>query len=244
MQLQIAQYAVGNGVEAQDKYRRLPDSTDRWMCDAQVVQRSDYSSFNMLGVLVIICFFGFFVLLSTFLDPIVQYFRNRSALKRGASWMSMWRRYYQLHTQAGFLDSAGRGDWDYERLVPTTTMGEKFSFPLERPQHYVPMIRNDDRLDYQSGYESKLPTVADKDEASSMSSRTAKEQSSREDIDDSLQYQTSRLTQPDADSLPVSGSTDRIFAIDENQQPKPSGRNWLVSKFSARPHLSHEAHIQ
>lgn len=172
VQLHISQYAVGNGVQKQDKYRIPPTKEQEWMCNSQIVQRSDHSSFDMLGVLVILCFGVLFVIVNLSLDPIVQHFRERKARKGGFSWVSLWRRHHVLQLQSVAFDQAGKGDWEHENLIPTTLSGDEFRFPLGREKAYSAVSRQGHNAN-NFGYENKLP---DQDALSVPSSMTPSSQ--------------------------------------------------------------------
>ncbi|KAL6249271.1 hypothetical protein RBB50_004334 [Rhinocladiella similis] len=130
-----AQYSVGDGVADQDKYRVPPSEKDQWMCGAQMVQRSDYSSFNMLGVLLILVLGACFVMLNLALDPTIQWFRRRRARKAGEPWLSVWRRHHLLQIESAAFSEAGLGTWSHDSLVPTSTDAGSFSSPLAQQQY-------------------------------------------------------------------------------------------------------------
>ncbi|KAJ9628419.1 hypothetical protein H2204_009256 [Knufia peltigerae] len=183
-----AQYSVGDGVADQDKYRVPPSEEDKWMCGAQMVQRSDYSSFNMLGVLLILVLGAFFVLLNTALDPMIQWFRRRRARKAGVPWLSVWRRHHLLQIESAAFSEAGLGTWSHDSLVPTSTDAGSFSSPLAQQQY----MKLDASSSQNSGsvYQDKIDAKGAGEETISLPSPTSPTATLRQD---SIQHTRQRL---------------------------------------------------
>lgn len=129
VQLFTAGYPVGSGVEAEDKYVTPPKAQDQWMCRSQIVQRNDYTSVNMLGILIIFCFGVLFMVINLTIDPMANEIRRMRARRNGASYqISLWRKHYTPHLLSAAFQLAGKGDWEQQRLVPVTKEEKKFTF--------------------------------------------------------------------------------------------------------------------
>lgn len=96
------------------------------MCANQMVQRNDYSSINMLGVILILCFGVLFVVINTFLERIVAAFRSRG--HEGQA-VTPWRMHHVLQLQSMLYEVLGVAVWDREALVPVTVDRARFSLP-------------------------------------------------------------------------------------------------------------------
>ena len=53
-QYHLSQYPRGNGYPTPDQHILAPTETQSWMCANQVIQRDGYTSFRMIGVIVIL----------------------------------------------------------------------------------------------------------------------------------------------------------------------------------------------
>ena len=130
IQLQVVQYATGTGNLAWDRNFVAPGAEDEWWCTNQMVQRSDYSSINMLGVILILCFGILFVLVNTSLDRVVTAIRSK---KRKAHGVSPWIMHHVLQLQSMLYEALGAGSWNREALTPVTIGRATFGLPdIER----------------------------------------------------------------------------------------------------------------
>ena len=125
-QLQVVQYATGTGNAAWDRNWEAPGAEDEWWCVNQMVQRSDYSSINMLGVILILCFGILFVLVNTFLDPVVTAVRSK---KHKALGVSPWKMHHVLQLQSMLYEALGTTSWNREALTPVTIDRATFGLP-------------------------------------------------------------------------------------------------------------------
>ena len=125
-QLQVVQYATGTGNAAWDRNWEAPGAEDEWWCVNQMVQRSDYSSINMLGVILILCFGILFVLVNTFLDPVVTAVRSK---KHKALGVSPWKMHHVLQLQSMLYEVLGATRWNREALTPVTIDRATFGLP-------------------------------------------------------------------------------------------------------------------
>lgn len=131
VQLFTAEWPVGSGVAAQDRYVTPPPAEDEWMCHSQIVQRNDYTSLNMLGVIIIFCCGVVFMVINLTIDPIANEIRKWRARHGGRYEISLWRRHYTPHLLSVIFQLSGRGDWERQRLVPVTKEDRKFTFSTE-----------------------------------------------------------------------------------------------------------------
>ena len=125
-QLQVVQYATGSGNAALNRVWIAPGAEDEWWCVNQLVQRSDYSSINMLGVILILCFGILFVVLNTFLDRIVTAVRSKKDKAHG---VSPWRMHHVLQLQSMLYETLGVGSWNRKSLTPVTADRVTFGLP-------------------------------------------------------------------------------------------------------------------
>jgi hypothetical protein len=125
-QLQVVQYATGTGNAAWDRQWVAPRAEDEWWCVNQVVQRNDYSSINMLGVILILCFGILFVVVNTFLDRVVISIRSK---KNKAQGVSPWRMHHVLQLQSMLYEALGAASWNREALTPVTIDRATFRLP-------------------------------------------------------------------------------------------------------------------
>ena len=126
LQLHVLQYVTGTGNAAWDRGWTAPVAEDEWMCSNQMVQRNDYSSINMLGVILILCFGVLFVVVNTFLERMVSVFRSKQHRAQG---VTPWRMHHVLQLQSMLYEALGVAVWDREALVPVTVDRARFSLP-------------------------------------------------------------------------------------------------------------------
>jgi hypothetical protein len=127
VQLTLSRSAVGSGVAARDQYLTPLPEAMQWLCNSQVVQRSDYSSFNLLGVVMILCFGTLFLVVNLTLDPAYRFIMSRSSK---GHWVSIWRRHYVLQLLTAAFEAMGMGQWLHDDRIPTTFDPDAFTFPL------------------------------------------------------------------------------------------------------------------
>ena len=125
-QLQVVQYATGSGNAAFDRNYVAPGAEDEWWCVNQMVQRTDYSSINMLGVILILCFGILFVVVNTFLERIMTAVRSK---KHSAHGVTPWRMHHVLQLQSMLYEALGAASWNREALTPVTIDRATFGLP-------------------------------------------------------------------------------------------------------------------
>lgn len=70
-------YVTGDGNAFDDNLLTPPNATDKWMCDAQMIIRGDYSTFSITGVVIILVVGGFLIGLNMGLSTVVSFIRRR-----------------------------------------------------------------------------------------------------------------------------------------------------------------------
>jgi hypothetical protein len=103
----------------------LPASPeDSWMCSNQIIVRSDYLSFSVLGVALIISIGGVIILLNISLDRVLGYLRK----ERGDA-AKEWQHMSLFQMQRVALEGCQLGSWTrLEKDVPTTDHPEAFPY--------------------------------------------------------------------------------------------------------------------
>ena len=132
MQLEIAQYVMGYGNPDYVKYIQPPSSDETWMCTNQIVQRNDYASFSILGLVIIFTFGALFIIIDMSLTTLIK--RLRPDTRRSQDRKLEWTLYELLQLQRMAYEGYGIGTWSGQTdLVPVTMFGEKFSLPSTNP---------------------------------------------------------------------------------------------------------------
>lgn len=98
MQMQIASYATGPPDRSSYQYMTTPTAEEQWMCSSQIVQRSGYSTFSLLGVVIVILLGSLIIIVDLTLPFVASKFRRRS----DAGDMDEWDEYHHLHTCTGY----------------------------------------------------------------------------------------------------------------------------------------------
>lgn len=81
-QLQSAQYATGYTSTKSNAYVTPPDAESQWMCENQIMQRADYTSFSVLGIVLILVLGCLIILINLILRPLVHRFQPDTELNR------------------------------------------------------------------------------------------------------------------------------------------------------------------
>lgn len=139
-QILIAQFATGSGNAHIDSYFVRPADWYAWMCGAQIVQREDYYTFYMPGVLLIVIGTSVMVIANLVIMWCAQrnwplWRRNKTGLQTSA-----WQWYSQLHLQSEVYQAMGLGNWDRGKAVPVLDKDATiFSAPFSRDLETQPM---------------------------------------------------------------------------------------------------------
>lgn len=127
LQLHMVGDATGTGRESWDNYlTRFSSENAEWMCSAQMMQRNDYASFSMLGIILILVFGLLAVVLNTALEPLVRLLQPEKGNRVLAN---AWQKHYLLQLQGSLYESLGMGTWNSDDQVPVTTDNAKFGLP-------------------------------------------------------------------------------------------------------------------
>jgi hypothetical protein len=138
IQRNVIDYVVGPDNPRYQKYITQPSANATWMCNNQIVQRSGYTSFSILGMAIIIILGGLIILTNLAIDSVLGFVRNRHSACMSES--SEWKLTSLLQLQRIAFEGRKKGTWSQlTSMVPVTEKGEKFSLdddnPLEKPQH-------------------------------------------------------------------------------------------------------------
>ena len=79
MQQYIIDYIVGPSNPIYQKYVRPPTDNATWMCSNQIVQRSGYSSFSILGMVVILVVGGLIIIMNLIIESLLDHVRGWSS---------------------------------------------------------------------------------------------------------------------------------------------------------------------
>ena len=131
IQLQTVNYALGDGNPSHDKYVVQVDGESEWMCSNQLVPRDDFSSFSVLGLILIFVLGSILILTDLFLSEIVTFWYTRISPSKLYK-LHAWRASSILQVQSQAFESQGLGTWDRSNKVPTTTEPEHFINPFSR----------------------------------------------------------------------------------------------------------------
>lgn len=84
----MKQFVTGYG-DLYNHYVVSPPNEDEWMCHTQVTKSVAYSSFNVLGLSIILVLGGLIMLLNLFIEPIMRHARDRNNQSTKAQRLSM-----------------------------------------------------------------------------------------------------------------------------------------------------------
>lgn len=116
----MKQFVTGYG-DLYDHYVVSPSNEDEWMCHTQVTKSVAYSSFNVLGLSIILVLGGLIMLLNMFIEPIMQHTRARNNRSTGARRLSTrWEQaellnlhnlHYKMDTSEDKLDDCTTSEY-------------------------------------------------------------------------------------------------------------------------------------
>ena len=96
------------------------------MCTSQVIQRDDFTSFNMVDVVIILVMGGCFILFDLTLHPLVHFIRTMRHSTNRFRRDDDWRYGSAYRSQAIAYRALGLGSWTTDRPIPTTTSPQMF----------------------------------------------------------------------------------------------------------------------
>lgn len=88
IQMQLTDFVTGPSNPAYFQYLKKPNEDDEWMCTSQIVQRSGYATFSVLGIAVVIGFGGLVMLINVALPSIGSHLTGEDS----------WGEYHHLET--------------------------------------------------------------------------------------------------------------------------------------------------
>lgn len=77
MQIGLNWWATGDGIADHDQYKIAPTTDEQWMCANQLVQRDDYASFSLLGIVLILVIGGVIIAAQLMLNRVANFHRQR-----------------------------------------------------------------------------------------------------------------------------------------------------------------------
>ena len=183
LQLWTVQYVTGYGRADFNKYVTPPPPADKWMCSNQIVQRSDFSSFSVLGLATILAVCGSIIFLSETVSRVLPAILRNSAAKRRRA--EEWQAYDILQLRcAPVIDAMAQSNEELALKVPTslpypTSSSKfpmrwlKFRWPLQRTKspNKLPIHQSDSPVSATTMLRSEkmsTPTSADSETASSV----------------------------------------------------------------------------
>ena len=132
LQFQVSRFPRGNGYPTSGENLAPVESDAHWMCTNQIIQRDDFTSFKMAGVIAILVLGGLFILVDIVLHPLLRFLAKtlqRSRSGKVSFRAENWRYSSIYHGQAYAFRALGQGTWKTSHAIPTTGSDE-LSAPL------------------------------------------------------------------------------------------------------------------
>jgi len=131
LQILSAEYVTGpNDRSDGGNIVDLPDE-DKWMCTNQIVRRDDYTSFNVLGLAIILVVGGCLIVLNLTLISMVS--RLQQSTERGQRRNEEWQASDMLQLHRIALENQGIGQWEgADASVPVTTYSDTILLPFRQ----------------------------------------------------------------------------------------------------------------
>ena len=162
-QYQISRYAGGAGFPTPSQNIQSPSTIDSWMCSHQVIQRDDFTSFRMIGVIIILVVGGLMIILDTVLHPIVRWLGRKRKASKSSNLLGDhdWRHSSVFHNQAYAYSLLGYGrSWEMDGLVPTTKDEHRFGPVWKTVEDLISMPASSTQSDLENGMTSENLTLA------------------------------------------------------------------------------------
>ena len=131
-QVQISRFPTGDGYPSSSQNLAPVEPSAQWMCTNQVIQRDDFTSFRMVGVIIILVVGGAFIVFDLISHPLTNFILKKKAksttgrTKQGSFQTRNWIYSSRYHAQAYAYRMLGVGNWKTEGPIPTTEAGEQF----------------------------------------------------------------------------------------------------------------------
>ncbi|KAF2267718.1 hypothetical protein CC78DRAFT_576718 [Lojkania enalia] len=125
-----------------DEFMTPPPSEDAWkVCRSQKIRSDSYTSFNILGLTIILVLGGLIIILSVTLPPAIEWFQRRSNRYSSVEWINN----HTLHLQRLAHEGIGVGTWSFNsQNYPCTLPGEKLVI-LDATIREHPVLRVDEK---------------------------------------------------------------------------------------------------
>jgi hypothetical protein len=131
LQLQTVSYVLGDGIPRHNQYMKQVQGDSEWMCHNQIVQRDDFTSFSILGIVLIFLFGGLFIIFNIYLERLIVFWYHE--VQPSKAWkLRAWRGNRPLVIQSQALEAKGLGG-SWVRTageVPITKHRETFVSPF------------------------------------------------------------------------------------------------------------------
>ncbi|KAH8889020.1 hypothetical protein GQ53DRAFT_825784 [Thozetella sp. PMI_491] len=125
IQLSVVNVATGPQSSAYNSTLLLPNPFQRKMCDNQKIRSTDYTSFSVLGLILVYVTGTLIIIISYLLEPIFDCLEKR---RKSVDYRNLeWRSNQFLQLQRLGYSSLGRGTWSRAAdSIPMTERGEEF----------------------------------------------------------------------------------------------------------------------
>ena len=128
-----------------------PNGTEQEsMCRSQKILSTAYSSFNVLGIIIILAIGGAFIILDLTLEFIIDFFLKRCSHKKRKDYAAMeWNATSVMQLQRLAHEELGLGTWaSADKLNPVTCAGEKLAIlDVRDEKHPVLKAPEEHKLD-------------------------------------------------------------------------------------------------
>jgi hypothetical protein len=131
IQLQTLNYVLGDGRPSHNKHMKEVEGDGKWMCHNQIVQRDDFTSFSILGIVLIFLLGTLFIILDTYLERLIIFWYHK--VQQSKAWkLRAWRGNRPLLIQSQALEAKGLGGtWEGTTAeVPITKHPVTFVSPF------------------------------------------------------------------------------------------------------------------
>ena len=127
LQFEVSRFPRGNGYPVPNENLAPVEANLEWMCANQIIQRDDFTSFKMAGVIAILILGGFFILVDIILHPLLRFLAKtilRSRSDNASFRAENWKHSSMYHGQAYAFRALRQGNWNTRRATPTTGSNE------------------------------------------------------------------------------------------------------------------------
>ena len=136
MQLEVLSFAAGLLNPIDNQYLVPASPEDEWMCTSQIMERDDYTSFSILGLVLIFVLGVLLMIINCSLDSVVRHIRSLRGSAIGNIRNMTWRVNDTLHLQSIAYDTGDVAMWKHHQRVPVTVDNDKFLLPSNVVERY------------------------------------------------------------------------------------------------------------